>query len=546
MSESYDGPASSVTVSANDILAMNMVAPPHHHQKHCPVHLQETIAAMRLKLLRSLEPASATSCLCSIQSFMNASIGIPNSVLNSPISNCTSTPHSGQGEHCQQGVVEHVWKTKLKMMVNNAIGLRYWTSKEEAPLCPWVTLDVIYLLPRCRHCTDPFLLEKGQSRSKGVLDLDGVPLLFLQLVVPEQPIRNGPLSMDFKMFTPFSLPRQYSQIRCCHEAKSVLSSIGGLETKCNQVLRQNAGGLETKRNQVLKLAESSLGKTQELSSISKTQELSSISKTHNQNAAANRRTKSQEQNAASNKKKCSTVVLAKRQNAVYFSDKSQEAKRNQEYAREIKHSEEKYELFTKKSLKTTVLNVPARIISDVHQIFNKLDLTQEKQRNKKLQTLCKLLRKVRRQAEDNHVLTETGNKPRVPNRSTVISATSSEGTDADDEDVKTKSDEDETYRYKIRVHNEEDVEMKDVEVKESNKGEEKVTNAVKKESEKTSKAKDDTNKSELPPSSSSLSVSAGVELFEPRFELDDQEWVEMGSFLFIRLEIRFMGLLRIS
>nr|GEV49307.1 MAK10-like protein [Tanacetum cinerariifolium] len=34
------------------------------------------------------------------------------------------------------------------------------------------------------------------------------------------------------------------------------------------------------------------------------------------------------------------------------------------------------------------------------------------------------------------------------------------------------------------------------------------------------------------------SVGAGVELLEPGFELDDQEWVEMGSFLFVRLEMR--------
>ncbi|GJX14827.1 hypothetical protein Tco_0206585 [Tanacetum coccineum] len=46
--------------------------------------------------------------------------------------------------------------------------------------------------------------------------------------------------------------------------------------------------------------------------------------------------------------------------------------------------------------------------------------------------------------------------------------------DADDEDVKTESDEDEIYKYKIRVRNEEDVEMKDAEVEESDKGEEKV------------------------------------------------------------------------
>ncbi|GKC77140.1 hypothetical protein Tco_1127914 [Tanacetum coccineum] len=81
--------------------------------------------------------------------------------------------------------------------------------------------------------------------------------------------------------------------------------------------------------------------------------------------------------------------------------------------------------------------------------------------------------------------------------------------DADDEDVETESDEDEIYKYKIRVRNEEDVEMKDAKVEESDKGEEKVTDAAKEEAEKTLEAKDDTKKSELPPSSSSLSVSSG-------------------------------------
>nr|GFC06988.1 hypothetical protein [Tanacetum cinerariifolium] len=32
-----------------------------------------------------------------------------------------------------------------------------------------------------------------------------------------------------------------------------------------------------------------------------------------------------------------------------------------------------------------------------------------------------------------------------------------------------------------------------------------------------------------------------VELLEPGYELDDQEWVEMGSFLFVRLEMRGQG-----
>ncbi|GJV41537.1 hypothetical protein Tco_1419977 [Tanacetum coccineum] len=79
--------------------------------------------------------------------------------------------------------------------------------------------------------------------------------------------------------------------------------------------------------------------------------------------------------------------------------------------------------------------------------------------------------------------------------------------DANDEDDKTEYDEDEIYKYKIRMRKDEDVEMKDAEVEQSDKGEEKVTNAAKEEAKKTSEAKDDTKKSKLPPSSSSLSVS---------------------------------------
>ncbi|GJW54460.1 hypothetical protein Tco_0098545 [Tanacetum coccineum] len=81
--------------------------------------------------------------------------------------------------------------------------------------------------------------------------------------------------------------------------------------------------------------------------------------------------------------------------------------------------------------------------------------------------------------------------------------------DADDEDVKTESDEDDIYKYKIRVRKDKDVEMKDAEVEESDKGDEEVTDATKEEAEKTSEAKDDTKKTKLPPSSSSLSVSSG-------------------------------------
>nr|GEW77209.1 hypothetical protein [Tanacetum cinerariifolium] len=157
--------------------------------------------------------------------------------------------------------------------------------------------------------------------------------------------------------------------------------------------------------------------------------------------------------------------------------------------------------------------------------------------NKKLQSLCKLLRKVRRQAEDNQVL-EAQIKELVVkgvlDESTVMYATSSKGTsakprkddkdgdaddegddhvndtqDANDEDDKTKSNEYDIYKYKICVRKDKDVEMKDAKVEESDKGKDKVTNAAKEEAEKTSEAKDDTKKTKLPPSSSSLDFFAG-------------------------------------
>ncbi|GKF26329.1 hypothetical protein Tco_0082223, partial [Tanacetum coccineum] len=84
--------------------------------------------------------------------------------------------------------------------------------------------------------------------------------------------------------------------------------------------------------------------------------------------------------------------------------------------------------------------------------------------------------------------------------------------DANDEDVETESDEDDIYKYKIRVCKDEDAEMKDAEVKKFDKGEEKVTDASKEEAKKTSEAKYDTKKSELPPSSSSLSVSLDADV----------------------------------
>nr|GEX48511.1 hypothetical protein [Tanacetum cinerariifolium] len=80
---------------------------------------------------------------------------------------------------------------------------------------------------------------------------------------------------------------------------------------------------------------------------------------------------------------------------------------------------------------------------------------------------------------------------------------------ANDEDVKTESDEDDIYKYMICMRKDEDDEMKDTKVEVSDKGDEEVTDTAKEGVKKTSEAKDDTKKTKLPPSSSSLSVSLG-------------------------------------
>ncbi|GJY05548.1 hypothetical protein Tco_0371488 [Tanacetum coccineum] len=197
--------------------------------------------------------------------------------------------------------------------------------------------------------------------------------------------------------------------------------------------------------------------------------------------------------------------------------------------------------------------------------------SQEQEAANIMQALKESKKSSRRQPGTGGSNEGTGSKPRVPDESTVISATSSEGNgaklrvpdedkditkekvilewggeqdsefsdddnddvekddkdddaddegndhvsdtqDADDEVVKTKYDKDEIYKYKIRVRNEEDVEMKDAEVEKSDKGKEKVTDAAKEEAKKTSEAKDDTKKYELPQSSSSLSVSSDADV----------------------------------
>ncbi|GJW55379.1 hypothetical protein Tco_0099464 [Tanacetum coccineum] len=80
--------------------------------------------------------------------------------------------------------------------------------------------------------------------------------------------------------------------------------------------------------------------------------------------------------------------------------------------------------------------------------------------------------------------------------------------DVDDKDVEIESDEDDIYKYKIRVRKDEEGEMINAKVDDSDKGDEKITDAAKANAEKTLEVEDDAKKTELPPSSSSLSVSS--------------------------------------
>ncbi|GJS11453.1 retrovirus-related pol polyprotein from transposon TNT 1-94 [Tanacetum coccineum] len=166
----------------------------------------------------------------------------------------------------------------------------------------------------------------------------------------------------------------------------------------------------------------------------------------------------------------------------------------------------------------------------------------------------------------------TGTIPGVPNRSTVVSATSSEGTgtkpgvpdeekditeenvilewgseqesehseedqlddeekddkdddtddegddyisdnqDDDDEDDETESDEDEIYKYKIRMRKDEDEEMLNAKVEDSGKGDAEVSDAAKADAENFKEAKDDSKKVELPPTISTVKDTTDAEI----------------------------------
>nr|GEW47968.1 hypothetical protein [Tanacetum cinerariifolium] len=92
----------------------------------------------------------------------------------------------------------------------------------------------------------------------------------------------------------------------------------------------------------------------------------------------------------------------------------------------------------------------------------------------------------------------TGTIPRVFDKSTLVSATSSEETDAKPGVPDEEKDIDEE-NYKIRVQKDKDVEMLSAEVEYSGKGDVEVSDAAKTYAEKIKEAKDDSKKAELLP-----------------------------------------------
>nr|GFB67155.1 hypothetical protein [Tanacetum cinerariifolium] len=100
-----------------------------------------TIAALRPMPPHSLELALATSCLCSSRSFVDAWVKCSSLLMvlydwvsrASVLVKFSIKLSVGEGEHCQQGVVEHMWKVELKTIVNSVVGVRHWTSKQEDP-----------------------------------------------------------------------------------------------------------------------------------------------------------------------------------------------------------------------------------------------------------------------------------------------------------------------------------------------------------------------------------------------------------------------------
>ncbi|GJX13826.1 hypothetical protein Tco_0205584 [Tanacetum coccineum] len=135
-----------------------------------------------------------------------------------------------------------------------------------------------------------------------------------------------------------------------------------------------------------------------------------------------------------------------------------------------------------------------------------------------MQTLKESKKTSRRQPSTGGSNEGTGSKPGVLDESTVISAASSEGTSTktgvpdEDKDITEEKVILEWGDEQDSEHSDDDNDDDEKDEKDgSNNGDEEITDAVKEETKKTSEAKDDTKKTELPPSSSSLSVSSGFD-----------------------------------
>ncbi|GKB49950.1 hypothetical protein Tco_0900703, partial [Tanacetum coccineum] len=217
-------------------------------------------------------------------------------------------------------------------------------------------------------------------------------------------------------------------------------------------------------------------------------------------------------------------------------------------------------IVTESVLKPTRRRKSGKVTSDPPKKLKGVpSLTPEEQEAADIMQALKKSKKTSKRQPGTRVSSKgTGTKPGVPNESTVVSATSSEGTstkpgvpdeekeiteenlilewgskqetgyseedklddeekddkegDVDDKNDETESDEDDIYKYKIHVHKDEDEEMINGEVDDSDKGNEEVTDAAKADAEKTLEVKDDPKKTELPPTSSSLFDTTYVEI----------------------------------
>nr|GEV05448.1 hypothetical protein [Tanacetum cinerariifolium] len=126
-------------------------------------------------------------------------------------------------------------------------------------------------------------------------------------------------------------------------------------------------------------------------------------------------------------------------------------------------------------------------------------LTPEEQKAADIMQALKESKKTSKRQPDTRGSSEaTSTIPGVLDESTVVSATSCEGNEEDKLDDEEKDDKED-----------EDEELLNAKVEDYDKGNEEVTNAAKADVEKNSKVKDDAKKTELPLTSSSLSVSSG-------------------------------------